>query len=487
MLTRSAALLLLLLAGVHGLRPAPTARPTIRTRSAAPLLAAEPVSADSTAGNIAAGAYIGVATVIDAAAFTSIVFGPVGLPLTIGLQHALVGFVVMQTVVTRLTGAGFALAPTSYEVMPFLAKFAAVAAAAGVGGASLLATVLAGSLVVGLLGAALVALSAEAPVDDVEKLLPPALQAGLFAAIGWSIFLLAFDSLGLSFSLSPGMLAWASARLWLPANVLGIGLWFVSRRVDSPFLFPGFIGLTTAVVHAVRALTGTSVAGARAAGWLMAEAAGAPATQLYTSLSPALVRWDVLFSSAAFPLLVSAALFGPVVNTVLNYLLFGPLFKTKLNVKRELRAHAAGAGLAAAGGGYSSYVALSNTAIHKKWAARRSSRPTSRRRSARSSSSPTRCAPSSATCPPSSSPRSASTSAPTFCTTTSPSRSRPRWVRAAAAGLGRALRAVRRELGGPPPLREEGHAPRHGGGRARLSGRRAAQEIKVYLAWEVNA
>ena len=125
----------LLLAGAHGLRPAPTARPTIRTRSTAPLLAAEPVSADSTAGNIAAGAYSGVATVIDAAAFTSIVFGPVGLPLTIGLQHALVGFVVMQTVVTRLTGAGFALAPTSYEVMPFLAKFAAVAAAAGVGGA----------------------------------------------------------------------------------------------------------------------------------------------------------------------------------------------------------------------------------------------------------------------------------------------------------------------------------------------------------------
>ena len=204
---------------------------------------------------------------IDAAAFTSIVFGPVGLPLTIGLQHALVGFVVMQTVVTRLTGAGFALAPTSYEVMPFLAKFAAVAAAAGVGGASLLATVLAGSLVVGLLGAALVALSAEAPVDDVEKLLlPPALQAGLFAAIGWSIFLLAFDSLGLSFSLSPGMLAWASARLWIPANVLGIGLWFVSRRVDSPFLFPGFIGLTTYRARRPRA-HGTSVAArARRAG-----------------------------------------------------------------------------------------------------------------------------------------------------------------------------------------------------------------------------
>ena len=473
----------LLLAAAHGLRPAPTARPTIRTRSTAPLLAAEPVSADSTAGNIAAGAYSGVATVIDAAAFTSIVFGPVGLPLTIGLQHALVGFVVMQTVVTRLTGAGFALAPTSYEVMPFLAKFAAVAAAAGVGGASLLATVLAGSLVVGLLGAALVALSAEAPVDDVEKLLPPALQAGLFAAIGWSIFLLAFDSLGLSFSLSPGMLAWASARLWLPANVLGIGLWFVSRRVDSPFLFPGFIGLTTAVVHAVRALTGTSVAGARAAGWLMAEAAGAPATQLYTSLSPALVRWDVLFSSAAFPLLVSAALFGPVVNTVLNYLLFGPLFKTKLNVKRELRAHAAGARLAAAGGDSRRRAleygdppqggrhdealdlrrggdlralrrrppAVRRRRLHAHPRRRRDLRLHRRRLFVRQ-------------------PRRA--------------------VRGGARRRGRRARPRaerrRRELGGPPPLREEGHAPRHGGGRAGLSGGRAAREIKVYISRELH-
>ena len=320
----------------------------------------------STAGNVAAGMYSGLATVLDAAAFTSIVFGPVGLPLTIGLQHALVGFVVMQTVTTRLTDAGFVLAPTSYEVMPFLARFASVTAAAGVSSASLLATVLTGSLLVGLLGAVLVAISAEAPVDDVEKLLPPALQAGLFAAIGWSLYLLAYDSLGLSFSLSSGMLAWASARLWLPANALGLGLWLAARKIDSPFLFPGFIAAVTALVHSVRLLTGTSLAGARAAGWLMAEAAGAPATQLYASLSPALVRWDLIFSPAGFAPLLSAALFGPVVNTVLNFILLGPLFKRKLDLKRELRTHAAGAAAAAVGGGYSSYVALSNTAIHGK-------------------------------------------------------------------------------------------------------------------------
>ena len=333
------------------------------------LIAAE--KPPSVVGNIAAGVYSGLATVIDAAAFTSIVFGPVGLPLTIGLQHALLGFVAMQTVVTRFAGTGFLLAPTSYEVMPFLARFASIVAAAGVGGASLLATVLTGSVLVGLLGALLVLAAAEAPVNDVEKLLPPKLQAGLFAAIGWSLYMLAFDSLGLRFSLSASMLDWASARLWLPANALGLGLWFTARRVNSPYLFPGFVAGVTGLVHAVRCWTGTSIADARAAGWLMSEAAGGPVTQLYLAFSPELVRWDLIFSPAGFSALLSAALFGPVINTVLNYILAGPLFKRKLDLRRELRTHAAGAAAAAVGGGYSSYIALSNTAIHLRYMERR--------------------------------------------------------------------------------------------------------------------
>lgn len=341
-----------------------------RRAGVSPLLADASAKSEegTTGGNIAAGVYSGLATVIDCAAFTSIVFGPVGLPLTVGLQHGLIGFVLTQAVLTRFAGGKFVLAPTSYEVMPFLAKLAALAAAAGATGGSLLATMLAASVVIGLLGSVLVALSAELPVDDVEKLLPPALQAGLFAAIGWSIYLLAFDSLGVAFSLSSGMLGWDAARLWVPANLLGIGLWFAARSPagESPALFPGFILGISALVHAVRMATGTSVAAARSARWLMAEAAGAPATQLWQSFAPGLVRWDILFSGPGFSLLLAATLFGPVVNTVLNYVLLGPLFKAKLSVRRELRAHAAGAAAAAGVGGYSSYVAIANTAIHRK-------------------------------------------------------------------------------------------------------------------------
>lgn len=349
---------------------APTIRRANRHATTPPLLASAPPAEEevNVGSNLAAGVFSGLVTVIDCAAFTSIVFGPVGLPLTVGLQHGLIGFALMQTVVTRLAGVKYVLAPTSYEVMPFLAKFAALAAAAGATGGSLLATMLAASVLIGLLGSVLVALSAELPVDDVEKLLPPALQAGLFAAIGWSIYLLAFDALGVAFSLSSSMLAPALARLWVPANLLGAGLWLAGRTPvgDSPALFPGFILGVTALVHGVRMATGTTVGAARAAGWLMAEAAGAPATQLWSSFMPSLVRWDVLFSGQGISLLLAACLFGPVVNTVLNYVLIGPLFKTKLSVRRELRAHAAGAAAAAGVGGYSSYVAIANTVIHRK-------------------------------------------------------------------------------------------------------------------------
>merc|ERR1719217_1941454 len=89
--------------------------------SRTPLLTASSSSSSapmSAGGNIAAGMYSGLATVLDCAAFTSIVFAPLGMPLTIGLQHGLVGFVLMQAVVTRLSGLGFVLAPTSYEVIP---------------------------------------------------------------------------------------------------------------------------------------------------------------------------------------------------------------------------------------------------------------------------------------------------------------------------------------------------------------------------------
>ena len=99
--------------------------------------------------DIAAGTYSGlVAGFLNCAAVASIVFAPVGLPLSIGVQHALVGFVVTQLAVTRLTGVSALLAVPSFEALPFMARFAVLVSHA-IGPdqmPSVLATVLAGSL-----------------------------------------------------------------------------------------------------------------------------------------------------------------------------------------------------------------------------------------------------------------------------------------------------------------------------------------------------
>ena len=62
----------------------------------------------------------------------------------------------------------------------------------------------------------------------------------------------------------------------------------------------------------------------------------------------------------------SAVLFGPVVNTLLNLVLIGPVIERRVELPAELAAHAAGLGATALGGGYANYIAVSNTAIHRK-------------------------------------------------------------------------------------------------------------------------
>lgn len=300
------------------------------------MLAKQEEPAPSLAGSLVAGGYTGLMQFTFSAACAAVIFGPVDLPLAIGVQHCLIGFVLMQSVVSRTTKvpAGVVLAVPSFEVLPFLARFAVIAAGAiGTTGApgALLATVLAGSVLVCVLSSILLAIASLFPVDEISTLLPPPLQAGLFSAIGVGLYLLSFDVLSLQVA-SSALFTWKAARLWVPANLLGFGLWKTSRKTDSPLLFPAFILGIAAVVHGSRLLTGTSVASARAAGWLMAEAAGGkPCTALFQSLAPSLVRWDVLTSAAALKQLVCAALFGPLVNTVLNFALYGPLIKAKVD------------------------------------------------------------------------------------------------------------------------------------------------------------
>ena len=217
----------------------------VHSRRASPPRSPAAGASRMVAASLAAGLYTGLATFLDAAAFATVVFVPAGLPFDVGIQHALFGFVLMQATVCATSGAGNMVTPVSYEVMPFLAKLASLVAASGAKArAQILPTVLAGSMLVSAAAAVICALLARLlPAKfEVESLLPPPLQAGLFSAIGWGLYTLSYETLGLEgMPFDPSIATWGTARLWLPAHVLGIGLWLASRRTSSPALFPGFV------------------------------------------------------------------------------------------------------------------------------------------------------------------------------------------------------------------------------------------------------
>jgi len=316
---------------------------------------------------IAAGAFTGLQAFID-----SIMYGSSILPgdMAIAIQSALLGYALMQLGVSCFSRVTVLIAPVSYEVIPFLAKVAALVGAAGLSPAATTATVLAASLLINGAAAVLFGLLSFLPLGDgLAKLLPPLLQAGVFATIGWGIYGLAYDPLGVPSPESAESVAQfvEGAPLWLPAHALGLGLWLASSSTSHPALFPVFALSLTAATHAVRLATGTSLDEAREARWLMAEAEGKPFWTLWTGgLLSGEVDWGVLLSGEVLSTLVQAVLFGPLINTLLNLVLIGPVIGEAVDTPAELRAHAAGSAAAALGGGYSNYLAVSNTAIHLK-------------------------------------------------------------------------------------------------------------------------
>ena len=89
---------LLCLASAHAFQLAPVLKPRGAASRLPHIVAQAPEPAPTRTGSIVAGTYTGIMQITFAAACASIIFGPVGLPISIGIQHALVGFVITQVV-----------------------------------------------------------------------------------------------------------------------------------------------------------------------------------------------------------------------------------------------------------------------------------------------------------------------------------------------------------------------------------------------------
>ena len=157
----------------------------------------------------AAGVFTGLQCFIDSIMYASNVFA--GSPdLAIAIQSSLVGYALMQLVVTYFSGVRVLIAPVSYEVIPFLVSMSVIVRAA-VPADAVTPTMLAASCVVNGLAAVLLGLLSFLPITAsfMEKLLPPVLQSGVMATVGWGLYKLAFDVLSV-----PGPEAALVATLW---------------------------------------------------------------------------------------------------------------------------------------------------------------------------------------------------------------------------------------------------------------------------------
>lgn len=99
----------------------------------------------------------------------------------------------------------------------------------------------------------------------------------------------------------------------------------------------------------------------------MAGCEGRPISALWASAYDfSAIEWSALLRPDCLKELVCALLFGPLVNTLLNLVLIGPVIKRAVELPTELAAAAWGSLATALGGGYANYIAVSNTAIHQK-------------------------------------------------------------------------------------------------------------------------
>ena len=245
-----------------------------------------------------AGVFTGLQCFIDSIMYASSVFA--GSPdLAIAIQSSLFGYALMQVVVTYFSGVRVLIAPVSYEVIPFLVRLSTIVGAA-VPKAAVLPTMLAVSCVVNGLTALLFGLLSFLPIGaGLARLLPPVLQSGIMATVGWGIYTLAFDSLSvpgpeavlatlpLAGGTGGGMALLAEgAQLWLPAHALGVGLWLASRRTSHPALFPTFALLLTVMCAAPRRPLPTPPAPPHAAAHAACSSPARPPGSLRRHASP---------------------------------------------------------------------------------------------------------------------------------------------------------------------------------------------------------
>ncbi len=315
----------------------------------------------------AAGAMVGVWSIVNAVAFATLVFsGPLAPQLVLGVSAALLGYVVSAVALalfSRLPGMASGIIAPSVAVY---AAFAAIVvdhlARSGVSDPVVQAqSVLVANALLTLIAGVMLLLLGVLRLGALGRWLPYPVVVGFNAGVGW-IFVLGGWSLATGASVTPEFL-----RSMTPGDLLRSGLAVVlatslllaSKRIPHWSVTPGLLVGSVIAFHLFRAADGFDLAAAQTQHWVFGPF---PPGRSFAFANPFSAHWPDLAGSK-FLSFAAANVFLAAFTLILSLGGLETELRKTIAPSRELVIAGFGNILAAATGGFATGQSASNTII----------------------------------------------------------------------------------------------------------------------------
>jgi SulP family sulfate permease len=300
--------------------------------------------------------------VIAAASFASLIFsGPLNGFVPIGIRMALTAAVVVGMLVSLTSSCPAVIAIPQDRIVPILALLAGAIAAqmptasTEEKGLAVISAVIMVTLITGLVLFGLGRLN----LGNLIRYIPYPVIGGFLAGSGWLLVLgglrvMTGHPIGLATTV--GLFRGPEIWHWIPGLALGIILFWISKRLKNQFFIPAMLPIGIGLFYFAIWLGGTSIADARAHGWL--PNASTTGTLEFVPLSAVLKSFSfgLMFSNLS---VVATILVTSVVSILLTATALELSIDRDIDLNRELCSAGAANVLSGLSGGMVGFHSLS--------------------------------------------------------------------------------------------------------------------------------
>jgi SulP family sulfate permease len=316
---------------------------------------------------------VAVFTVIASASFASLIFSaPLNGFVPIGIRMALTTAVIVGTLVALTSSCRAVIAIPQDRVVPILALLAAgvtarmPAASPEEKGMAVLSAIVMVTLITGLFLFGLGRLR----LGNLIRYIPYPVIGGFLAGSGWLLVLGGFRVMtghAMRFSTVADLFHTPAPWHWVPGLLLGIVLFWFSKRVRNQLFIPGMLPVAIALFYVGIWSKGVSAADARAHGWLP----DFPITGTFQFVSPVAVMksfsWGLMLSNLS---VLATILVTSVVSILLTATALELSLEKDIDLNKELCSAGAASIFSGLAGGMVGFHSLSMSRLALSMGAR---------------------------------------------------------------------------------------------------------------------